>query len=76
MPSKSHRVSEPVVLEIIRQWNAGTSQVEIAKSQSVTQPLVSQIVNRKIHTEITKAVWIRGHTAPDTAEVEVVYNPK
>lgn len=73
---KSKKLTDESIKAVVKLWNEGKSQKEIADNFSITQSLVSQIVNRKIHSNITKEMEIRGrfNKTKDIASVSVIYN--
>lgn len=75
------KITNEQILQIIEMWNAGEKQAAIAKQFNIQQTLVSQIVRRKVHKEITKSLTIRNSNRESpictsgSAIVSVIYNP-
>ena len=73
---KNKKMTSENIKTVVELWNKGKSQKEIAKDFSITQSLVSQIINRKIHSNVTNEMEIRGrfNKTKDIASVSVIYN--
>lgn len=73
---KGRKLTHNQIEQIVEDWNNGLSQSKIAEKHEVAQTMISFIIRRKSHQEITDKMWIRGHTNADTAIVSVDYNIK